>query len=112
MKDSQINEFIDALPDHLQLSFIKMRDIIHNHFPQIQETMGYKMPTFKLKKNLIHLNSYPNHIGIYPGPSGIDFLKNKYTHLLLSKGTWQIPKHQDIPLDIFEELIIFIKSTQ
>jgi uncharacterized protein YdhG (YjbR/CyaY superfamily) len=112
MKDSQISEFLNTLPKHLQLSFINMRGIIHKHFPDIQETMSYKMPTFKLKKNLIHFNSYPNHIGIYPGPNGIDFLKNKYTHLLLSKGTWRVPKDQNIPFDIFEELIIFIKSTQ
>lgn len=67
--------------------------LIDQYLPNTTQTFAYQMPTFKRKKNLIHVACYRDHLGVYPGPKGVTYLKSILPNAITSKGTWRIP-HQ------------------
>lgn len=74
-----IDQYIAAFPGEIQDRLEKMRDTIRKAAPQAEETISYAIPTFKLNGNLVHFAAFKNHIGFYPGPSGIEAFKEEFS---------------------------------
>ena len=70
----------------------------------------YGIPTLERNKiNLIHFGINKNHIGVYPGPEGITFLKEQNPNIVTSKGTWKIPYGEEkTMLPLFMRLLQWI----
>ena len=88
-----IKEFSSDLKSRLEKVYL----IIKSQIPEATETFAYQMPTFKKKKNLIHFAGYQHHIGIYPGPKGIVYIKSIMPNAITSKGTWKLMHTDPIP---------------
>jgi uncharacterized protein YdhG (YjbR/CyaY superfamily) len=65
------------------------------------------MPTFKLKRNLVHFAAYNNHIGFYPTPSGIEAFKPELLKYKHAKGSVQFPLNEPLPLKLIERIVAF-----
>lgn len=81
--------------------------LLRRLMPNCEETFAYQMPTFKVGKNIIHFAVQKHHIGIYPGPDAILKFKDKLKDYKHSKGSFQIPLDQPLPLEIIEEIVIY-----
>ena len=68
---SSIDEYIATFPPATQELLQAMRVAIRAAAPGAVEKISYQMPTFHLGRNLVHFAGYKNHIGFYPGSSGI-----------------------------------------
>ena len=70
MKNIAVNvdEYIKRFPKSTQKLLRQMRTTIKKAAPKASETISYGMPTFKLRKVLVHFAAYKGHIGFYPGP--------------------------------------------
>jgi uncharacterized protein YdhG (YjbR/CyaY superfamily) len=100
-----IDEYIAMQSEKNALILEKIRQMIKTIAPKAEETISYGIPTFKLYGNLIHFAAYKNHIGFYPGTSGIaEFLKeiSKYKN---SKGAVQFPLKEDLPIDLIKKIV-------
>lgn len=106
-KINNIDEYIYQFPIETQLKLNSIREFINNSFPEVNEAISYGMPTFRLNGNLVHFAGYKNHIGFYPGSSGVANFLDKLTHYKTSKGAIQFPINEAIPFDLIKEITEF-----
>lgn len=102
-----IDEYISRFPDKIQNKLNQLRETIKNSAPGAEEKISYGMPTFHLKKNLVHFAVHTNHIGFYPGASGvIEFVKESRSYKN-SKGSIQFPIDEPLPLETIIKIVKF-----
>jgi len=101
--DAYIAQFSPEIQEKLQ----SLRKIIRETAPDAGEKISWQMPTFTLKGNLVHFAAHKNHIGFYPGPSGIEVFKDKLSEYKSSKGAVQFPNDKPLPFDLVREIVAF-----
>lgn len=102
-----IDEYIATFPKEIQVKLTSIREFIIANFPEVSEAISYAMPTFRLNGNLVHFAGYKNHIGFYPGSSGVANFLDKLTEYKTSKGAIQFPIEASIPFNLIKEIIEF-----
>ena len=102
-----IDEYIAAQTKEVAILLEKVRKTIQKAAPEATEAISYAIPTFKFYGNLVHFANYKNHIGFYPGASGVENFKEKLTHYTFSKGTIQFQLSEPIPYDLIEKITKF-----
>lgn len=107
--NSAIDEYISQTDEQTQVKLIQLRTLIQTLVPEATEKISYQMPTFYLCGNLIHFAAFKNHIGLYPGPSGVSYVQDEliargYT---FAKGSIQFPLDQPLPIDLITQIVIF-----
>jgi len=102
-----IEEYINNFPKEVQHLLIEIKTTITEIIPEASEKISYGIPTFYLNGNLIHFAAYKNHIGFYPGASGIEKFKNEISKYKNSKGAVQFPLNQDLPIDLIKQIVAF-----
>lgn len=104
---STIDEYIATFPKDVQKILKRLRATIKAAAPDAEEKISYQIPTFALKGNLVHFAAYKNHIGFYPGASGIKTFAQELSNYQTSKGTVQFPLQDPLPLDLIANIVQF-----
>ncbi len=104
---SSIDEYIAVSPVELRERLELLRETIRKAAPQAEETINYKIPTFKLNGNLVHFAAYKKHIGFYPAPSGIKTFEKELSSFKSAKGSVQFPHDQPLPLELITRIVKF-----
>ncbi|MDF2868676.1 MAG: hypothetical protein K0R05_251 [Anaerocolumna sp.] len=102
-----IDEYIMLYPPEIQKKLNALRAQIHSAAPEVTEAISWRMPTFKLYGNLVHFAVFKNHIGLYPGESGIRVFEDKIKDYKSSKGAVQFPLDKPLPLKLVEEIVLY-----
>lgn len=106
-KASNIEEYISGFPDHVQNKLQSIRTAVKEAAPDAKETINYGIPTFILKGNLVHFAAYTNHIGFYPGATGVNAFRDDLTGYDISKGTIKFPINEPLPLELIKNIVKF-----
>ncbi|MFZ4101097.1 MAG: iron chaperone [Sphingobacterium thalpophilum] len=106
-KPETIDEYISLHPPKVQELLEKIRMVIKKAAPDAIEAIKYQIPTFVLNGNLVHFGAYKNHIGFYPGPSGITVFKQELSVYESGKGSIQFPLDKEIPFDMIGRIVQF-----
>ncbi|MNT18991.1 hypothetical protein D3C72_1542230 [compost metagenome] len=69
------------------------------------EKISWNMPTFYKKENIVHFAANKSHIGIYPGSTVIESLKDELGNYKFSKGAIQFKYDEDLPKELIEKII-------
>lgn len=104
---SSIDEYIDQFASEIQTRLNSLRETIKEAAPEAGEKISWGMPTFTLNGNLVHFAAHKNHIGFYPGPSGIEQFKNRLGDFTSSKGAIQFPNSSPLPLALVKEITLY-----
>jgi len=102
-----IDTYIAQFPKSIQEKLNALRICILEAAPEAYEKISYQMPTFDLHGNLVHFAAFQNHIGFYPGSSGVEAFTSKLTAYHTSKGAIQFPIQQDIPFELVKDIVMF-----
>lgn len=102
-----IDEYISTFSIEVQKKLHELRNTIKKAAPLATESMSYQMPTFKLKRNLVHFAAYDKHIGFYPTPSGIEAFKSKLLKYKHAKGSVQFPLNESLPLNLIKRIVAY-----
>lgn len=100
-----IDAYISGFPKDIQEILQEIRKCIHKAAPDAKEAIKYAMPTFVLHENLVHFAAYPNHIGFYPTPTGIESFNKKLSVYKSGKGSVQFPLNEPIPYKLISEIV-------
>lgn len=106
-KVKTIDEYILQFSPEIQEKLQILRKIISEAAPEAEEKMSWQMPTFYLYGNLVHFAAHKNHIGFYPGPSGIVQFKAELSEYKSSKGAVQFPNDKPLPIELIAEIVKF-----
>lgn len=102
-----IEEYIGGFSPEIQERLRSLREAIREAAPDAQEKISWRMPTFALNGNLVHFAAHKNHIGFYPGASGIEFFQDRLSEFKYSKGAVQFPNDKPLPLKLVKEIVAF-----
>jgi uncharacterized protein YdhG (YjbR/CyaY superfamily) len=102
-----IDQYIQQFPDDIREKLTELRHVILNAAPETTEKISYKMPAFHWKENLIYFAAYKNHIGIYPTSKPIIHFKEELKNYKNSKGAFQIPLNQAVPVELIKKIVAF-----
>lgn len=100
-----VEKYIQEFPKEVQEIMQKIRAIVKEEAPEVQEKVSYGMPTFSYKGILVHFAAYKNHIGFYPTPSGISKFEEQLKPYKHAKGSVQFPLSKPIPYDLIRQMI-------
>jgi uncharacterized protein YdhG (YjbR/CyaY superfamily) len=103
----EIENYIDQFSPKVQEKLRYLRLEIKNLVPEACEVLSYGMPTFKLKRNLVHFAAYKQHIGFYPAPSAIEYFASELKNYKSSKGAIQFPIDEELPIDLIKRIVEF-----
>lgn len=104
---NQIDDYIAQFPQDVQEKLSSIRKTIFKVVPEIEETITYQMPTYKLNGNLLHFAAYKKHIGFYPTPSAIEKFEDELREYKRAKGSIQFPLDRPLPMDLIERIVRF-----
>jgi uncharacterized protein YdhG (YjbR/CyaY superfamily) len=107
MEVKTIEDYILGCPMEIQERLNKLRKTIKEAAPEALEKISWRMPTFVLFGNLVHFAAHKNHIGFYPGASGIENFKEKISKYKNSKGAVQFPNDKPIPYALVTQIVKF-----
>ncbi|MEE6450939.1 DUF1801 domain-containing protein [Gottfriedia acidiceleris] len=100
-----IDEYISQFQPDVQEKLQALRKIVKEVVPNAVERISYQMPTFALNKNLVHFAAFKNHIGFYPGASGIAAFKEELSVYKGAKGSVQFPINDPLPFDLIKKIV-------
>lgn len=103
---SVIDDYLQGLEAPQRTELERVRAIVKGLAPDVEEVIGYGIPTFKYKgKNLLHFAAYTDHLSVFPGPPAIEAVKSELTDFKLSKGTIQFTLEKSIPETTLKKII-------
>ncbi len=100
-----IEEYILQFSPGIQEKLQTLRSIIKESAPDAEEKISWQMPTFYYYGNVVHFAAHKNHIGFYPGASGIEVFKHKMLEYKASKGAVQFPFEKPLPNELISEIV-------
>jgi uncharacterized protein YdhG (YjbR/CyaY superfamily) len=106
-KFKTVDEYINSFPEGTREKLEAIRFTIKKAAPGAEEFISYNMPAYRQGKMLAYFAAQKNHIGFYPGVSGIENFKKEIADYKWSKGTVQLPKEKPLPLDLIDKIIRF-----
>lgn len=106
---NNIDDYIMDCQPTVQTNLQELRAFIKQHAPNATEKISWSMPTFYLNGNLVHFAAFKNHIGFYPGASGIErFIEDfDIQGFKYSKGAVQFPIDKPLPWVLIEKIVNF-----
>lgn len=102
-----MDEYIAQFPPEVQEKLNTLRNVIKESAPEATEKMSWQMPTFALHGNLVHFAAHKNHIGFYPGASGIEKFNHEFLEYKSSKGAVQFPLDKPMPYELIRNMVKF-----
>jgi len=111
-KNPEVDAYINQFPEEVRIILEKLREMILKEAPDATERIAYGMPTYTMKKNLIHFAGYKKHIGVYPTPEGIDAFKDELSGYKNSKGAVQFPLDKPMPWDLIHRIVKYRVANQ
>ncbi|MDR0849356.1 MAG: DUF1801 domain-containing protein [Propionibacteriaceae bacterium] len=100
-----VDEYIASYPPEQQAVMEKVRAIILASTPGVIERIAWQMPSYKLKRPLIHFAATKKHLGIYPGTVLPEIWGDMLKEYDTSKGTIRFPWNKPIPYDLIEQIV-------
>lgn len=108
-KITTVDEYIKSFPKPLQAKLEELRRIIKEEIPNTEETMSYKMPTYKLDgKYVVYFAAWKKHISLYPFSSTMEGIEGISDYKTSGKGTLQFPIDKPLPTRIIREIVAFL----
>jgi len=104
---NSIDEYIAVFPAEKQQLLERIRALIQKVAPAAIEKISYGIPTFYLNGNLVHFAAFNNHIGFYPGVSGIVAFQKEIAGYKNSKGAIQFPPDKPLPVKLISSIVKF-----
>lgn len=110
-KGTQLVDAYIAQFNELQQTILQqLRALILATIPEIEETISYKMPTYKYRINIFYFAMYKKHLGIYPGSEAIEKFETQLSPYKTSKGAIQLPLDEPLPVQLLQDILLFNKE--
>ena len=106
-KPKDVDAYILTHPENVQKLLTQVREIVRAVVPEAAEVISYSMPAYKLNGMLVWFAAHTNHIGFYPGASGIEAFKVEISKFKNAKGSVQFPFSKPLPVKLIKDMVKF-----
>ena len=107
-----LDEYLDKITPSQKVEFERIRKIVKELVPEVEETISYGIPTFKHKGTyLLYFGTFKDHMSLFPGAGIIGELKEEFKRYKVAKGTLQFTSEKPIAKELVKKIIaIRLKS--
>lgn len=105
-----VAKYIAAQPKAVQRALRRMRAAIRKAVPTAEETISYKIPTYKLHgRSVVHFAAWRNHVSLYPAGSAgvVATFKKELAAYEVRKGTIRFSLDEPLPTKLIERIARF-----
>lgn len=104
-----VDAYIGEFPPDVQAILEKIRMTIRKAAPKAEESISYRVPTFKLNgRPLVYFAAFKSHVSLYPMTAPIKTkFKKEVAGYKGGKGTIQFPLAEPIPYALIGKLVRF-----
>lgn len=103
---SVIDDYLADLEQPQREALERIRAIVKDMLPGIEETMGYGMPAFKYKgQPVVYFAAFKNHLSLFPTAGPTEVLKDTLKDFVLSKGTIQFTVEHQLPEQVIRDIV-------
>jgi uncharacterized protein YdhG (YjbR/CyaY superfamily) len=105
---TQVDAYFAALPDDTRLVMERVRAIVREAAPDLEETLKYGMPTLLGNGNVVHYAAWKHHFSLYPAPRDHPELGPELVRYPGGdKGTVQFP-YDDPPMGLIRRIVLYL----
>lgn len=102
-----VDNYIESAEKSVRPALRQLRATIRKAAPDAQEGISYGMPAYKQDGMLVYFAAFKNHIGFYPGASGVAAFEKETGRYHTSKGTIQFPLDKPLPVKLIARIVQF-----
>lgn len=102
---ASVDEYIGSFPESIQEHLQQIRAAVKAAAPEASEQIGYGMPMYKLKGNLVYFAGWKSHIGFYPAADNIDQFEEEIARYKGEKATLRFPLDEPMPIDLISRIV-------
>ncbi len=104
-KIQSVGEYLRNQPRETQVRLNAIRMIVRRLAPDAVERISYRMPAYFLNGALVWFAAFKNHIGFYPGASGVAAFRHEIENYKSAKGSIQFPLDQPLPTALIKRIV-------
>lgn len=102
----EIDAYLAALPDAVRLSLERVRDIVRATAPACTERVSYKIPIFRLRKDLVGMSAHKHHSSLHTmSPPLVDSLADELRGVKVSGATVHFTPESPLPRELVERIV-------
>ena len=104
-----VDGYIAAFPAEVQSVLTRIRAAIKAAAPDAEETISYRIPTFKRNGNyLLYFAGFKKHVSLYPILSECPEFEDELVPYRCGRGTAKFPLDQPVPFDLIDKVVRFM----
>jgi uncharacterized protein YdhG (YjbR/CyaY superfamily) len=103
----EFEAYISSFPNQTRSLLTEVYETCKDLMPKAKEILGYVMPCFALKQNVVYFTGFKYHIGFYPTAFGVKAVETELVGLKFSKGAIQFPLDKPVPLFLIQKNVLF-----
>ncbi len=108
---SLVDEYLATLEPPQQAELKRVKSLVTQLVPGVEEVIGYGIPTFKFKgKSFLHFAAYKDHLSLFPGPAPIKEFEKELAGYTLSKGTIQFTVEKPLARELLIKIIMSCRN--
>jgi uncharacterized protein YdhG (YjbR/CyaY superfamily) len=94
-----VDGYLAALSPAQRAQFERIRRIVRSIVPDAEETISYRIPTFKHRgKYLIYFAAFKDHMSVYPTVGAVEATKG-------TKGTFRFSEDDPVPEEVVRGIV-------
>jgi uncharacterized protein YdhG (YjbR/CyaY superfamily) len=106
-KAKSIDEYLSEVEPQHRAELERIRALVKQLVPSVEETMSYGMPTLKYKnRSLVYFTTSKKHMSFFPSSWAIEELKEKLKGYKTTEHTIQFTLKNPLPDALIEELVL------
>ena len=106
-KAKSIDEYLSKVEPQHRAELERIRALVKQLVPGVEETMSYGMPTLKYKKrSLVYFTASKNHMSFFPSSWAIEEVKDKLNGYKTTKHAIQFTLKNPLPDALIKELVL------
>lgn len=104
---SAVDEYLAGLDEEQRIQLERIRRIVKETVPDVEEASSYGMPAFKYRgRPVLGFTARKNHLSIHPfSPDAVEAVRDKLGAYDISKGTIRFTEDLPIPADILKQVV-------
>ncbi|TSI12530.1 iron chaperone [Brevibacterium aurantiacum] len=109
-KAMTVDEYLDGVDPAFRAELERIRALVTELVPSVEESMSYRMPTLKYKdRALVYFTASKKHMSLFPSSWAIEEFKDRLEDYKTTVHAIQFTLTKPLPTDLIEDLVIFHK---
>ncbi|GAA1933572.1 hypothetical protein GCM10009689_11440 [Brevibacterium antiquum] len=109
-KAMTVDDYLDGVDPAFRTELQRIRALVTELVPSVEESMSYRMPTLKYKdRALVYFTASKKHMSLFPSSWAIEEFNDRLEDYKTTVHAIQFTLDKPLPADLIEDLVLFHK---